>query len=149
MSHVTKTRHAHQVTAASLHTLLHLPHTEYNTSATEVESALSFEQWCQVGAQQSVVQFDYWLKTLSLELSMLLFIWCIHEGNFQLYMESLTAIVPWMFALDHNHYSRWLSVHIRDMVSLKEKHAASFTEFCAGKFSVNKIGNKFSAMALN
>ncbi len=72
-----------------------------------------------VPAQQSV-QFDYWLKTLSLEIIMLLFIRSIHEGNFQLYMESLTAIVPWMFALDHTHYSRWLSVHIRDMVSLKE-----------------------------
>ncbi len=80
---------------------------------------------------------------------MLLFIRSIREGNFQLYMESLTAIVPWMFALDHTHYSRWLSVHIRDMVSLKEKHPAIFTEFCAGNFSVNKTGNKFSAMALD
>ena len=146
--HVTKTRHSHQVTAASLHTLLHHVHTEYNTSATAVESALSFEQWCQVSAQQSV-QFDYWLKTLSLEIIMLLFSRSIREGNFQLYMESLTAIVPWMFALDHTHYSRWLSVHIRDMVSLKEKHPAIFTESCAGNFSVNKTGNKFSAMALD
>ena len=148
VSHVTKTRHAHQVTAASLHTLLHLVYTECNASATEAESALSFEQWCQVCAQQSV-QFDYWHKTLLLEISMLLFIRSIREGNFQLYMESLTAIVPWMFALDHTHYSRWLSVHIRDMVSLKEKHPAIFAEFCAGKFSVNKTGNKFSAMALD
>ena len=148
VSHVTKTRHAHQVTAASLHTLLHLAHTEYNTSATAVESVLSFEQWCQVSAQQSV-QFDYWLKTLSLEIIMLLFIRSICEGNFQLYMESLTSIVPWMFALDYTHYSQWLSMHIRDMVSLKEKHPAIFTQFCAGKFSVNKTGNKFSAMALD
>ena len=73
VSHVTKTRHAHQVTAASLHTLLHFTYTEYNRSATEAESALSFEQWCQVSAQQSV-QFDYWLKTLLLEITMLLFI---------------------------------------------------------------------------
>ena len=148
VSHVTKTRHSHQVTAASLHTLLHPAYTEYNTSATAVESALSFEQWCQVSAQQSV-QFDYWLKTLSLEIIMLLFIRSIREGNFQLYMESLTAIVPWMFALDHTHYSQWLSVHIRDMVSLKEKHPAIFTESCAGNFSVNETGNKFSTMALD
>ena len=146
--HITKTRHAHQVTAASLHTLLHHAHTEYNTSATAVESALSFEQWCQVSAQQSV-QFDYWLKTLSLEIIMLLLIRSIREGNFKLYMESLTTIVPWMFVLDHTHYSRWFSVHIWDMISLKEKHPASFTEFCAGNFSVNKTGNKFSAMALD
>ena len=64
-------------------------------------------------------------------------------------MESLTAIVPWMFALDHTHYSRWLSVHIRDMLLLKEKHPSIFTESCAGNFSVNKTSNKFSAMALD
>ena len=80
---------------------------------------------------------------------MLLFIRSIREGNFQLYMELLTAIVPWMFALDHTHYCRWLSVHIQDMVSLNEKNLAIFTESCAGNFSVNKTGNKFSAMALD
>ena len=147
VSHVTKTRHAHQVTAASLHTLLHHAYAEYSASATE-ESTLSFEEWCHTSARQSV-QFDYWLKSMQLEITMLLFIRSIREGNFQLYMESLAAIIPWMFALNHTHYSRWLSVHIRDMVALKEMHPAIYTEFCAGKFSINKTGNKFSAMALD
>ena len=84
---------------------------------------------------------------VSYDRLLLLFIRSIREGNFQQYMKSLTAIVPWMFALDHTHYSRWLSVHIRDMVSLKEMHLAIFAEFCAGK--LNKTGNKFSAMALD
>ena len=106
VSHVTKTRHAHQVTAASLHALLNLAFAAYNASA-EATSTLSFEQWCQVSAQQSA-QFDYWLKTLMLEITMLLFVRSLREGNFQLYIESLTAIIPWMFALDHTHYSRWL-----------------------------------------
>ena len=34
-----------------------------------------------------------------------------------LYIESLTKIVPWFFALDHTHYSRWVPIHLRDMVS--------------------------------
>ena len=146
VSHVTKTRNAHQITAASLHTLLHRAYAEY---VSEVgPDALPLDQWCEAQAQQSF-QFDYWLKTLSLEITLLLFVRSIREGNFQLYLESLTKIVPWMFALDHIHYSRWLPVHIRDMMLLSQKHPAILAEFHAGKFVVHKTCNNFSAMAID
>lgn len=80
---------------------------------------------------------------------MLLYVRSSREGNFPLYVDSLTAIVPWMFALDHTHYSRWLSVLIWDTVLLIEKHPATLAEFCAGKFSVNKTSKKFSAIAID
>ena len=148
-SHVTKTRHARQVTAASVHTLLHRAYTEYTSEATVAGSeVLSLEKWCEERAQESV-QFSYWLKTLSLEITLLLFIRSLREGNFQLYVESLTQIVHWMFALDHIHYSRWLPVHIRDMMQLSKKHPAILAEFEAGKFTVHKTRNKFSAMAID
>ena len=148
VSHVTKTRHAHQVTAASIHILLHRAYTEYKSEVATETDVLSLEQWCEKRAQQSVY-FDYWLKTLSLEITMLLYVRSLREGNFQLYLESLTNIVPWMFALDHTHYSRWLPVHIRDMSLLSEKHPAILAEFRAGKFVVHKTRNKFSAMAID
>ena len=148
-SHVTKTRHAHQVTAASLHTLLHRAYAEYVSEANAAETdIMSMEQWCAMRAQQSV-QFNYWLKTLSLEILLLLYVRALREGDFQLYVGSLTKIVPWMFALDHTHYSRWLPVHIRDMVVLAEKHPHVLAEFRAGRFVVHKTSNKFSAMAID
>lgn len=110
VSHVTKTRYAHQVTAASLRVLLERAYNEYTSQYGE-GNIMSLEEWCVVQAQQCV-QFDYWLKTLSLEIVLLLYVRAIREGNFQLYLESLTKITPWMFALDHIHYSRWLPVHI-------------------------------------
>ena len=64
-------------------------------------------------------------------------------------MESLTQIMPWMFALDHTHYSRWLSVHIRDMTNLIDKHPCVLAEFKSGKFVVHKTSNKFSGMAID
>ena len=73
----------------------------------------------------------------------------LREGNFQLYLESLTKIVPWMFALDHTHYSRWLPVHIQDITLLSENHPGMYDEFCAGKFVVHKTSNKFSTMAID
>ena len=57
--------------------------------------------------------------------------------------------MPWMFALDHTHYSRWLPVHIRDMTTLTEKHQDILAEFKSGNFVVHKTRNKFSAMALD
>ena len=57
--------------------------------------------------------------------------------------------MPWMFVLDHTHYSRWLSVHIRDMTTLAERHPDVLSEFTSGNFVVHKTSNKFSAIALD
>ena len=78
-----KTRHAHQVTAASIHVLLSEAYAEY---ASEPGEHVTLERWCVLQAQQCP-QFDYWLKTLSLEIILLLYIRAIREGNFQLYIE--------------------------------------------------------------
>ena len=40
------------------------------------------------------------------------------EGDFPLYVECLQSLMFLFFALDHYNYSRWVSVHIRDMQSL-------------------------------
>ncbi len=109
---------------------------------------LTLEKWCEIRSQESV-QFSYWHKTLTLEITLLLLIRFLREGNFQLYVESLTKIVPRMFVLNHTHYSRWFPVHIRDMMQLSDKHPAILAEFEAGKFTVNKTRNKFSAIVLD
>lgn len=149
-SHVTKTRHAHQVTAASLYALLQQAYSEDGMSddLDIVQPRPSFDEWCMQRANTSV-HFSYWHKTLSLELLLLRYIRSLREGNFQLYLESLTQMMPWMFALDHTHYSRWLSVHIRDMTTLAEKHPEIQAEFKSGNFVVHKTSNNFSAMALD
>ena len=94
------------------------------------------------------VHFDYWMKTLSLELLLLVFIRSICEGNFDMYVESLAEIVTWFFALDHTHYSRWLSVHIHDIMMLSKKQPGVLAEFKGGKFVICKTSNKFSAIAI-
>ena len=80
---------------------------------------------------------------------MLLYVRSICKGSFELYVELLSKIVSWMFALYHTHYSRWLPVHIRDKMLLSEKYPAVLAEFCAGKFAVYKTSNKFSTMAID
>ena len=99
-SHVTKTRHAHQVTAATLHALLKQAYSKDCTPddgiTTQPDDGV-FEEWCTQRAKASVY-FDYWLKTLSLEVLLLVYIRSLRERNFELYVQSLTQIIPWMFA---------------------------------------------------
>ena len=135
-SHVTKTRHPHQVTAGSLYCLNNQAYAE-QCPATAADDTPGFDEWCAQQANRSV-HFDYWLKVLSLETMLPVYVRSLREGNFDLYVQSLAQIVPWMFALDHTHYSRWLSVHIRDMTSLSVKHPNIHAEFSAGKFVVHK-----------
>ena len=33
-------------------------------------------------------------------------------------VEALGSIIPRMFAMDHFHYARWFSVHVRDLIQL-------------------------------
>ena len=107
-SHVTKTRHAYQVTAATLHTLFKQAYsgnfTPDDGNTTQPDDEV-FEEWCTQRAKASV-HFDYWLKTLSLEVLSLVYIRSLREGNFELYVQSLTQLILCMFALDHTHYSR-------------------------------------------
>ena len=50
-------------------------------------------------------------------------------------METLKAIDPWSFALDHHNYARWIPVRIRDMESLpKPVHLVQ---------AINEMGNPF------
>ena len=56
-------------------------------------------------------------------------------------------IAPWMFALDHHNYARWLPVHINEMSQLQQNHPGVYEEFLKGKFSVQKSNRKFSRIA--
>ena len=42
--------------------------------------------------------------------------------------------MPWVFALDHTHFARNLSVHIRDTATLEERHSDLLEEFQRGHF---------------
>lgn len=73
----------------------------------------------------------------------------LHEGDFPLYIDALGQLVPWFFALDRVPYSRWLPVHIRDLVALEDKHPSEYARFLRGKFFVQQSTHAFSLVALD
>ena len=71
------------------------------------------------------------------------------RGNFSLYVQILGKHVPWMSALDLVNYSRWLPIHIRDLVNIKERHPSVYPELKDGKFVVQKSKHLFSKIFLD
>ena len=99
--------------------------------------------------QHAIPQFKYWSLTLEFELTVLIFVKCLRLSDFNLYIDSLTQLVPWLSALDQTNYARYLPVHIRDMSGLESKHPEIANEFKAGKFTVQKTERFFSAIAID
>ena len=145
-SHVTRTRYTHQVTAAALYILQTRAYQQYLTQMPDGDNAISFEEWCIVQCAEQP-QFKYWKWTMQLELMVLQFVRSIRERNFTMYVQCLLQIVPWLFALDHTNYCRWLPVHISDMVNLPNSHPEIYRQFMKGHFAVQKTTNVFSALA--
>jgi len=79
----------------------------------------------------------------------LMYVRAIREANFLLYIDALTKIVPWFFALGHTHYARWVPVHLRHMITLEVTHPDVHEKFLEGKFTVKKTARTFSAIAID
>ena len=85
-----------------------------------------------------------------MEMSLFLFTRSIRSRNFILYKYAIDGLLKWMFALDHYHYARWLSVHSLDMNTLEETNNYVYKEFEEnGNFVVARTLNRFSSMGLD
>lgn len=147
-SHVTRTRRAHQVTASSLYLLLQKAYAEYSADLDEGAHPLSLEDWCSDRAAAHP-QAHFWSLILQLELEVMIYVRAVREADFLLYVDALTKIVPWFFALGHTHYARWIPVHLRDMIALKDAHPEVHAQFLKGNFVVKKTTHRFSAIAID
>ena len=73
----------------------------------------------------------------------------VRETNFDLLLRCLQDIIPWLFAMDLVHYSRWVSVFIHDLRRLPDTHPDVFQRFQEGQFTINKSTRVFSNMSID
>jgi hypothetical protein len=90
-SHVSRTRHAHQVTACALYILMQRAYVHYKENVPAHEETLTFSVW-QERQEVEHPQFNYWSLTLRFQLTILIFVRSLREGNFQLYKEACTHV---------------------------------------------------------
>ena len=146
--HVTRTRRAHQITAAALYIMQHLAYQKYLCALTEDQQRLQFKEWKEDMSSKHT-QFLYWSRVLQLQLIVFQLVRAFRNADFSLYLHSLSQLIPWMFSLDHINYARWLSVHLKGMRALHVKHSDVYRHFRQGKFVVHKTKHAFSAIALD
>ena len=150
-AHVTRTRRAHQVTAAALYIRQRRAYDQYSTTNTEVKmmSTLEASKTGAVRENRVIRSFSTGQQSWHWSCPILINVRSMREANFSMYLDALTELVPWFFALDHTNYARWIPVHLRDMAELANKHPDVFTEFSNGHFTVQKTKRMFSEIPLD
>ena len=136
-AHLTRTRHAHQVTLLTLHKLRKEDFMLTDGSNDE-ESVKAWRN----NMQKNSTTFMYWDLIMRYETLILVFVRAHREKNFPLYVEVLEELTPLFFALDHVNYSRWMPVHIRDMKSLPDPIKDEFENH--SHWVLSKAMNTFS-----
>ena len=138
-SNVARARHMHQITVAVLFILQHNAYIAYQEKEANNgnPNPLEVSEWKKKMCDEQP-QFYFWSETMNMELDALVFVRSIREANFLLYCQALANLIPLFFAMDHTNYSRWASVHLRDMKLLPSTHPDLYNEFLKGHFTVQK-----------
>ena len=131
VSHLGKTKYAHEVTAAALFVLM-----DY-VSSTPVDEVKEISTWCEDQMAEHP-QFQYWSMVLNLEILVLNLVGSIPSGDFQQYRKNIQDLIPWSFAMDHINYSCSLSIYLRDMTLLSTLHPSVYTHFSEGRFVAHR-----------
>ena len=137
-----------QVSALSLYILQQQAHGAYIISQDPNEHVLSFEEWVNQQKEKEP-QFLYWHRGMELEPAILQFVKSIRDADFDLFLETIEQLSPWVFALDRTNYERNLTIHNRDMHALEELHPAIYQEFVQGHFVGQKTCHAYSGIALD
>ena len=120
----------------------------YKDYCSEDSSTPTFEEWHDQQMHESP-QFQFWHLVLDMELIIFILIRSFREGNFTLYHEAFSGVIPYFFANNNVNYAHWLPVHLKNMMCLEQQHPEVAREFHKGNFVVHKSRREFSAIAIN
>ena len=120
----------------------------YKARMKKNENLMSEEEWKKVMTEKCP-QSRYWVSVLNFELVRLRLVRVFGKANFNMYLQSISELLPWMFVLDHGKYARWLSVHYGDRVILSSKHPDVYNHFQEGYVTMHKTSRRFSSIALH
>ena len=73
----------------------------------------------------------------------------IRAGKFQPNIQYLTKLANWLFTVGHYQYVRWISVHLRDKMTLPHLHLHMLAGLMEGHFTVTKMSHWFSNLAID
>ena len=104
--HVKRSRHVHQGTLA---TLVQLAWQAYQQTQHN-----NYKEWRNEVLALSATA-TYWFTITELKTKLFMFVKNVSSADFDLFVRCLEDILPWIFALDHVNYARWLPVFVQDL----------------------------------
>ena len=140
-NHIKRARYCVQVAVCALYGKL-------KDAVKKNGSSLSPLDWLKSKVHESDM-CRYWNYVLHMQITILVFVRSIREGNFPVYASSIMALMKWIFAFDHVHYSRWMSVHLFDLLTLKRLHPDVYEAMMDGNFSFQKTNTHFNRIAID
>ena len=110
-SHLGRTKHVYQLTAAVLYILVDHAYVPY-------EGRVLTGWWsCRLHnmEEKTLRLTSICLLVLELGLSVINFLKAIHSGSFEDYIQSIRQPIPWIFSIDHMNYACSLTIQLGDM----------------------------------
>ena len=111
VNHIKRARYCIQVAVFVMFSLL--------TSAHEKSGDKSPVLYWLKNQSEENEMCHYWYIIIDLMLNLLIFVRSIKDGNFGRYVSFLQQVVKWCYASDHDHYARWVTVHLYDLANLR------------------------------
>jgi len=145
VNNINKTRRSLQITVCTLNKLLR---EAYEAEMILEDKNIDFDLWCteKSGDQPT---FKYWHMVIRIILLYLAMMKSIRNGDFEDYKSSLSAIMPFFFANDNTHYSRWGTKHLHDILTLHQNSPSIYNEFISGNFVLHGSHRILSAVVLD
>ena len=112
------------------------------------QTNLSLFSWADEVANSNIM-FKYWLLILKFQIDYLVVVRSLREGRFHLFINVLLSLVKWFLIFDQHHYSRWISVHLQELLTLKITCPDLYKEFSTGNFVVQISNREFSRIHYN
>lgn len=91
----------------------------------------------------------FWRSFLDMAQLLLQFKRSIREGNWHLHLACIRDMMPWFFAYDCIHYSRYLPVYWSQMATLHLTHPEAFENLSSGNFVVQRGSKPFSQVPID
>ncbi len=109
----------------------------------EADKGQNLEHWCAERVQASP-QLHFWWILVHLELTVLIYVRSVLEGN--IYIDALSRTMPWFFALGILITPGGYQF---TFVTLVTKQASVHRQFLSGNFTVKKTTHVLSTMAID
>lgn len=93
--------------------------------------------------------FSFWNSYLNLVSLLRCFLRATRQGDWQMHLQCVRELLPWMFAYDRTNYCRYLSAYLCEMILLPKTHPEAYSQMEAGEFCVQRGSNAFAQVPVD